>query len=257
MNWYTDTYLCEGTHYAVPMTTILAEGELNTKTLTSAPPTARSVGTDASKAKATLAVLIACQLNDTVTVEVNESGVVVVNPRGEGMTGPGPTDLLEIATDLRTRLQATTPGHALYILGSPAMHGDSAFESLLTAAAITPTEGESDFIEGLLSNTAQHVKAWAGELPDEWRRVTLRNDGCYNVMTETEADACVASRVESKLQEIKDGLSEEALPYFDEPSARTQMQEEASTSPEDCLSPVFKEAFTGVVCGEITVVARI
>lgn len=257
MNWYTDLYLCEGTHYAVPMTTILAEGELDTKTLVNVPPTARSLGTDAKKAKAVLAVLKACQLNDIVTVEVNESGVVVVNPRGEGMTGPGPVELLEIATDLRTRLEACTPERALYILGSPAMHGDSAFESLLTAAAITPTEGEANFIEGLLSNTPQHVKAWAGELPDEWRRVTHRNDGCYQVLTEAEATACIESRIEGKVQEIKDNMSEEALPYFNEDAAKVQMHQEASARPEDYLSPVFKSAFTGRICGEVTVVARI
>lgn len=256
MNWYKDPYPFEGTYYAVPMTTILTEGELDNVTLTSVPPAARKLGTDAKKAKVVLAVLIACNLADT-PVEVNESGVVVVNPRGEGMSGPGPVDLLEIGVDLRSRLQAVTPDHALYILTSPATHGHSAFNSLLAGAAIQPTEDEAAFIEGLLGNVCRYVSAWDGKTPDEWRRVTHRNDGCYRAVTEDEARSCIDHRIDAKVQEIKDGLSEEAMPYFDEDSIKNRMRQEATDHPEDYLSPVFKVAMPVTVSGETLTVIRI
>lgn len=256
MTWYKDPYPFDGTYYAVPTTTTLTEGELDSVTLTSVPPAARVLGSDFEEAKAVLAVLYTCNLGDT-SVELNESGLFVVNPRGEGMSGLGPTELLEIGLDLKARLQASVPSHALYILGSPAMHGHSAFNSLLASADIQPTESEAAFIEALLRNEPPYATAWAGELPTEWRRTTYRNDGCYRVMNGTEVQACIDSRIDAKVQEIKDSLSEEALPYFDEESAKAQMSEEAVSGPEEYLSPVFKVTMTATISGEVLTVARI
>lgn len=257
MNWQNQIFVYEGANYAVPVSAVLTAEEADTLTLNSVPTDARLLGTDAKLSTTLLAVLIGLGLGANVKVELTDIGVAVVNPRGEGMEGPGPLDLWKTGTDLRARVLAGIPQHAKYVLEAPAVHGESAFKSLLDAAGVVPTDEEQSFIDGLLTNGERFTQAWDGVTPNEWRRVTLRNDGCYKVITLGEVDSILQAKVDDRVSELISEMPAEAAAYFNQDLAKGQMLEEARSNPDSYLSPAYNETHTVVVGGVDLVLIRI